>query len=150
MLVYYEGSQLRNSGIEEVHRAGLRGGIGLLFLSRPVVLPAPPYAHQPGSMQMPFFRGFSGGVICCCLVSQPSPTLQPRVEHQAPVAATVSLSLLRVMPFESMMPSNHLILQCHLLLPSVSSSIMVFSSELAPCIRWPNYWSFSISPFNEY
>ena len=51
------------------------------------------------------------------------------------------------------MPSNHLSL-CHplLLLPSVFPSIKVFSSELALCIRWPKYWSFSfsISPFKEY
>ena len=45
---------------------------------------------------------------------------------------------------------NHLIL-CHpLLLPSVFPSIRVFSDELVPCIRWPKYWSFSISPSNEY
>ena len=48
------------------------------------------------------------------------------------------------------MPSNHLILCCPLLLPSVFSSIRVFSSVLALCIRWPKYWSFSISPSNEY
>ena len=52
-----------------------------------------------------------------------------------------------------MMPSNHLIL-CHplLLLSLIFSSIKVFSSELALCIMWPKYWSFSfsISPFNEY
>ena len=51
------------------------------------------------------------------------------------------------------MPSNHLIL-CHplLLLPSIFPSIRVFSNELALCIRWPKYWSFSfsISPCNEY
>ena len=49
------------------------------------------------------------------------------------------------------MPSNHLTL-CHpfLLLPSIFPSISVFSSELALCIRWPKYWSFSISPSNEY
>ena len=50
------------------------------------------------------------------------------------------------------MPSNHLILCCPLLLlPSVFPSIRVFSSEVALCIRWPNYWSFSfnISPSNE-
>ena len=47
-------------------------------------------------------------------------------------------------PFESVMPSNHLIL-CHplLLLPSIFSSIRVFSSESALHIRWPKYWSFS-------
>ena len=49
------------------------------------------------------------------------------------------------------MLSNYLIL-CHLLLllPSVFPSIRVFSNELALCIRWPTYWSFSISPSNEY
>ena len=54
---------------------------------------------------------------------------------------------------ESVIPSNHLIL-CHpyLLLPSIFPSIRVFSNELALCIRWPKYWSFSfsISPSNEY
>ena len=56
------------------------------------------------------------------------------------------------MSIESVMPSNHLIL-CHpLLLPSVFPSIRVFSSELALCIRWLKYWSFSfsISLSNEY
>ena len=52
---------------------------------------------------------------------------------------------------ESVIPSNHLILCLPLLLlPSVFPSISVFSNELALCIRWPKYWSFSISPFNEY
>ena len=54
---------------------------------------------------------------------------------------------------EPMMPSNHLIL-CHtlLLLPSIFSSIRVFSNDLALQINWPKYWSFSvsISPSNEY
>ena len=57
------------------------------------------------------------------------------------------------MSIKSVMPSNHLIL-CHplLLLPSIFSSIRVFSHESALCLRWPEYWSFSfiISPFNEY
>ena len=55
------------------------------------------------------------------------------------------------MSFKSVMPSNHLIL-CHplLLLPSIFPSIKVFSNELALCVRWPKYWSFSISPSNEY
>ena len=47
------------------------------------------------------------------------------------------------------MPSNHLILCCPLLLPLIFSSIRVFSSELALCIRWPKYWSFSVSPSDE-
>ena len=57
------------------------------------------------------------------------------------------------MSIELTITSNHLVL-CHplLLLPSIFSSIRVFSSELAPCISWPKYWSFSfnISPSNEY
>ena len=62
-------------------------------------------------------------------------------------------SFLKLMSIESVIPSNHLIL-CHplLLLPSIFPSIRVFSNELALCIRWPKYWSFSfsISPSNEY
>ena len=52
---------------------------------------------------------------------------------------------------ESVMPSSHLIL-CHslLLLPSIFPNIRVFSNESALRIRWPKYWSFSISPSNEY
>ena len=57
------------------------------------------------------------------------------------------------MPIESVMPSNHLILCCPLLLqPSIFPSIRVFSSESALRIRWPKYWcfSFNISPSNKY
>ena len=50
-----------------------------------------------------------------------------------------------------MTSSNHLILRCPLLLlPAIFPSIRVFSDELALCIRWPKYWSFSISPSNQY
>ena len=72
--------------------------------------------------------------------------------HQASLSITNSQSLLKLMPIELMMPSNHLILCCPLLLPSVFPIISVFSSELALLIRWPKYWSFSfsISPSNEY
>ena len=67
--------------------------------------------------------------------------------RQASLSFTTSQSLLKLMSIELVMPSNHLIL-CHslLLLPPVFPSIRVFSNELALCIRWPNYWSFSISP----
>ena len=54
------------------------------------------------------------------------------------------------MSIESVMPSNHLILSHPLLLLSIFPSIRVFSNELTLCIRWPKYWSFSISPSNEY
>ena len=71
--------------------------------------------------------------------------------HQASLSITNSQSLLKLMSIESVMPSNHLILYCPLLLlPSVFPSIRVFSNELVLCIRWPKYWSFSISPSNEY
>ena len=54
------------------------------------------------------------------------------------------------MAIESMMPSNCLILYRSLFLPSIFPSIRVFSSESTLCIRWPKYWSFSISPSNEF
>ena len=64
-----------------------------------------------------------------------------------------SRSLLKLMSIELVMPSNHLILCCPLLLPpSIFPSIRVFSSESVLCIRWPKYqsYSYSISPSNEY
>ena len=72
---------------------------------------------------------------------------------QVSLSFTISWSLLRFMSIESMMLSNRLILCCPLLLlPSVFSSIRVFSNKLAICIGWPKFWSFSfsISPSNEY
>ena len=57
-----------------------------------------------------------------------------------------SQSLPKLMSIELVMPSNHLMLCCPLLfLPSIFPSIRVFSNESALCIRWPKYWSFSIS-----
>ena len=63
-----------------------------------------------------------------------------------------SQSLLKLTSVELVMPSNHLILCRHLLLPSLFPSIRVFSNESVLCIRWPKFWrlSFSISPSNEY
>ena len=71
--------------------------------------------------------------------------------HQASLSITNSWSLLKLMSIESVMPSNHLIL-CHalLLLPSIFPSIRVFSNESVLHMTWPKYWSFSISPSNEY
>ena len=73
--------------------------------------------------------------------------------HQASLSITSSQSLLKLMSIQSVMPSNHLILCCPLLLPpSISPSIRVFSNESALRIRWPKYWSFSfsISPSKEH
>ena len=73
--------------------------------------------------------------------------------RQASLSITSSRSLLKLMSIESVMPSNHLILCCPLLLlPSIFPSIRVFSNESVLHIRWPKYWSFSFSigPSNEY
>ena len=77
--------------------------------------------------------------------------------HQASLSITISLSLLKLMSIESVMPSNHLVL-CFplLLLPSIFPSIRVFSNESVLHFKWPKYWSFSfsfsfsINPSNEY
>ena len=72
--------------------------------------------------------------------------------HQASLSFTISWSLLKLMSIVLMIPFSHLILCCLLLfLPSIFLSIRFFSNELALCIRWPKYWSFtfSISPSNE-
>ena len=73
--------------------------------------------------------------------------------HQASLSITNSQSLLKFMSIELVMPSNHLIFCCTLLLPpSIFPSIRVFSNESVLHIRWLKYWSFSfsISPFKEY
>ena len=71
--------------------------------------------------------------------------------RQASLSITNSRSLLKLMSIALVMPSNHLILCRPLLpLPSIFPSIKVFSNESALCIRWPKYWSVSISPSNEY
>ena len=57
----------------------------------------------------------------------------------------IAWSILKLMSTELMMPSNHLTLCCSLLLPSIFSSIRVFSKESALCIRWPKDWSFSFN-----
>ena len=72
---------------------------------------------------------------------------------QASLFITNSRSLLKLMSIESVMPSNHFILCCPLLLlPSIFPSIRVFSNESVVRISWPKYWNFSftISPSNEY
>ena len=102
-----------------------------------------------------------------CPPPTPAPSLTPKVfssvpqscltpwamAPQASVCITNSRSLLKLMSIKSVMPSNHLMLCCPLLLlPSVFPSIRVFSNESLLHIMWAKYWSFSfsISPSNEY
>ena len=97
-----------------------------------------------------FFKHFN---YPCCSVTQSHSTLcDPWTSaHQASLSFTVYQSLLNLTFIESVMPSNHLILCRSLLyLPSIFPSIRVFSNESALHIRWPKYWSFSISLSNEY
>ena len=69
----------------------------------------------------------------------------------ASLSITNSQSLLKLMSIESVMPSNRLLLCCPLLLlPSIFPRIRIFSNESVLLIRWPKYWNFSISTFNEY
>ena len=96
-----------------------------------------------------------GWLGCCFSVAQSCLTLCDPMDSalQSSLSFTISLSLLKLMSIELVMPSNHLIL-CRplLLLPSIFSSIRVFSNESALHIRWPKFWSFnfSISLSNEY
>ena len=84
----------------------------------------------------------------CCVLLFATPRIAAR---QASLSFTISWSLIKLMFTESVLLLNHPIL-CRplLLLPSIFPSIRVFSKELALHIRWPKYWSFSISPSNEY
>ena len=89
---------------------------------------------------------FSSVVQLCLTLCNPMDCSTPGlpVHHQL-------LSLLKLTSIESVMPSNHLILYRPLfLLPSIFPSIRVFSNVSVLRIRWPKYWSFSISPSNEY
>ena len=109
-----------------------------------------------------FIQHIVTGVLLCvtlnagCVVQSVSHVwllMTPRpAAHQAPLSFIISQSLLKLMSIESVMPSNHLILcRPFLLLPSIFSSIRVFSNESALLTRWPKYWSFSfgISPSNK-
>ena len=86
----------------------------------------------------------------CCVRLFATPWIAAR---QAPLSITNSWTSVKLMSIKSVMPSNHLILCCPLLLlPSIFPSIRVFSNESALHMRWPKYWSlsFSISPSNEH
>ena len=96
--------------------------------------------------------------MCVCVYAQPLGRVQLfatpwTAACQASVSFTISRSLLRLTSVDLMMPSNHFILCCPLLLlPSIFPSIRTLSNEMVLPIRWPKYWSFSfnISPYNEY
>ena len=93
--------------------------------------------------------------ICCCSVAKLCLTLCDPKDCNTPGFPVLHWlqSLLKFMSIELMMPSNHFILCCPLLLlSSILLSTRVFSNELALCIKWPKYWSFSfsISPSSEY
>ena len=82
----------------------------------------------------------------CLILCDPKDCSTPGL----PVSITSSQSLLTFMSIESVMPSNHLLLCYPLLPPSIFPSIRVFSNWSVLHIRGPKYWSFSISPSNEY
>ena len=87
------------------------------------------------------FSKFSSVIQSCSLFTTPWTAV-----HQASLLITNSWSLLNLMSIKSVMPSNHLILCRHLLfLPSIFPSIRVFSNESTLLMRWPKYWSFSLS-----
>ena len=92
--------------------------------------------------------------ICCCSVAKLCLTLcNPMNCSKAGFSVHPYQSFLKLISIESVMPSNHLIPCCPiLLLPSIFPSIRVFSSESALCIRLTKYWSFSFntSPSSEY
>ena len=87
-------------------------------------------------------------------VAQSCPTVTPwTAARQASLSLTNSQSPPKPMSTESVMPSNHLVLCCPLLImPPIPPSIRVFSNESTFHMRWPKYWSFSfsISPSNEH
>ena len=91
---------------------------------------------------------------CCCSVTLLCPTLFSLLGFSTPgpLSLIISWRLPKFMSIASLMPSNHLILWCPLLLlRSIFPRIRDFSNESAICIRWPKYWSFSFSnsPFND-
>ena len=89
--------------------------------------------------------------LCCCSVVKSCLAFGDPMDCSttpwASLPFTISLSLLKLMFIESVVPSDHLVLWCLLLLlPSMFPSIRVISKDSALGIRWPKYWSFSSSP----
>ena len=113
-------------------------------------LVSPLLEHSSG-LDVHFHMPLSSVQFSCSVMSN---SLQPHgLQQGRHLCPSPTLSLLKLMSIELVMPHNHLILYHPLLLlPSIFPSIRVFSNESALCIRWPKYWSFrvSISPSNEY
>ena len=86
--------------------------------------------------------------LCCCSVAQLCLTLRSHGLQHARLPCPLSSP--KVCSIESVMLSYYLLCRPLLLLPSIFLSIKVFSNEATLCIRWPKYWSFSISPSNDY
>ena len=107
-------------------------------------LPAPP-EHVALAFPSALLLLFSRSVVSDSLQTPQT------AARQVSLSFTIAWSLFKLMSVELAIPSNHLVF-CHplLLLPYIFPSIRVFSNELALCIRWPKYWSFSNSPSNEY
>ena len=96
-------------------------------------------------------NAFSSVQFSCSVMSY---SLRPyELQHARPyLSITNSRTSLKFMFIDSVMSTSHLILCCLLLLPPIPPSIRVFNNESSLCMRWPNFWSFSvsISPSNEY
>ena len=122
-----------------------------------------PCCLQFSPLQSVLAPGFRRALLYCSLCQENALSSVQLLSHvwlfaapqtaacQASLSITNTQSLLKLMSIESVMPSNHLILCCPLLLPpSIFPSIRVLFNESVLCIRWPKYWSFSFSPPNEY
>ena len=131
---------------QSILRERIHGGKGLTSSAVAHCAGVPSWPGQ----QQHLGRGSSVQFSCSVMSDSATPWTAPR---QASLSINNSRSLLKLMSIASVMPSNHLIL-CHplILLPSVFPSIRVFSNKSVLRIRWPKYWSFSlsISPSNEY
>ena len=141
----------KGSWVEEASSRGNSSQMNGWDASRTSCLGSALGQTQPGKSCCPnSVRSLAG----CCSVAKSCPTLCDLMDCSTPGSSVLhhSQSLLKFMSTESVMLSNHLILCCLLLLPSIFPSIRVFSNQLALHIRWPKYgnFSFSISPSNEY
>ena len=101
-----------------------------------------------------FLKSSNSGIVVVQSLNRVQLFVTPwTAAHQASLSFTISWSLFKLMSIELVTSSSHLILTHPLFfLPSIFSSIRVFSNESALCIRWPKYWNFSpsISPANKY